>query len=329
MKTMRSRADAQPPAPGCPGCCYAPGTASPAAGRPTGRRLIAAMLIAAAALDLTRCSLVLMTFRRVAPTVGLVAAGIGAAGLSVTAARGCQVGQRWAAWAALLIGVASAPQASASGFHTPYTVPDVATAALGVLLTVAILASAGRTGTPAHPLRALVLATKDCSEVRIGRKSVPTLACGWHGSQEASARTYRRESALELSAVLSLVACVPCGLAQCECDDERKQGLDRGCQSLDQAEVTAAVPGCDQEPARQPCEDHGHRRAAVDTEDPRSGRPVPGDKHGPDGCHDDAAHRKCEVARRRARGRFRRGGDAESRKASQDQQDARRHADVS
>lgn len=109
------------------------------------------MLIAAATLDLTRCSLVLMTFRHVAPTVGLVAAGIGAAVVSVTAARGYRAGQRWAAWAAVLTGIASAPQASASGFHNPYTIPDVATAALGVLLTVAILATVGRTGTPVHP----------------------------------------------------------------------------------------------------------------------------------------------------------------------------------
>jgi hypothetical protein len=110
------------------------------------------MLIAAAALDLTRCSLVLLTFRHAASAVGLVAAGIGAAVVSVTAARGYRAGQRWAAWAALLIGVASAPQASASGFHDPYTIPDVATAALGVLLTVAILASAGRPGQPVRYL---------------------------------------------------------------------------------------------------------------------------------------------------------------------------------
>ncbi len=109
------------------------------------------MLIAAAALDLTRCSLVLTTFRHVAPAVGLVAAGIGAAAVTVTAARRYRAGQRWAAWAVLLIGVASAPQASASGFRNPYMIPDVATAALGVLLTVAILATVGRASTPARP----------------------------------------------------------------------------------------------------------------------------------------------------------------------------------
>jgi hypothetical protein len=132
-----------------PAAAAAPGTASRApAGRPTGLQLIAAMLIAAAALDLARCSLVLMTFRHVAPAVGLVAAGMSAAAVSVTAARAYRAGRRWAAWPALLIGVASAPQASASGFHNMYTIPDVATAALGVLLTVAILATVGRTGQP-------------------------------------------------------------------------------------------------------------------------------------------------------------------------------------
>ena len=53
-------------------------------------------------------------------------------------------GRRWAGWIALLIGVASAPQASASGFQSPDMIPDVATAALGVLLAVTILATVGR-----------------------------------------------------------------------------------------------------------------------------------------------------------------------------------------
>ena len=70
-------------------------------------------------------------------------------------------------------------------------------------------------------------------------------------------------------AVLSLVACVPRGLPQGEHDDKRKQALNRRRQPLDHAQVTAAVSSCDQEPARQPGEDHGHRRAAADTEDPR------------------------------------------------------------
>jgi hypothetical protein len=143
---MRSRARL-----GVPAAAAAPRTASPAAGSPTGLRLIAAMLVAAAVLDLIRCGLVLMTFRHPAPSTWLVVAGIGAAAVSVLAARGYRAGQHWAAWAALLIGVASAPQASASGFHDPYMIPDAATAAVGVLLAVAILATVGHAGTPAHP----------------------------------------------------------------------------------------------------------------------------------------------------------------------------------
>ena len=106
------------------------------------------MLLTAAALDLTRCGLVLAAARHPAPTAGLVAAGLAAAVLSVRTARGCQAGRRWAGWAALLIGAASAPQAAMSGFHGPYTIPDTATAALGVLLAVAVLATAGAAGQP-------------------------------------------------------------------------------------------------------------------------------------------------------------------------------------
>ena len=118
----------------------------------TGWRLIGALLISAAAMDLTRCSLVLLTLRHLAPGIGLVAAGIGAAALSVTAARGCQAGRRWASLTALLIGVASAPLASASGFRGPFTIPDMATAIVGILLGVAVLATAGR-GTPAQAVK--------------------------------------------------------------------------------------------------------------------------------------------------------------------------------
>jgi len=108
------------------------------------RRLIVVMLLTAAALDLTRCGLVMTAARHPAPTAGLVAAGLAASALTARTARGCQVGQRWARWAALLIGAASAPQAAASGFRSPYTIPDTATAALGILLAIAILATAGR-----------------------------------------------------------------------------------------------------------------------------------------------------------------------------------------
>jgi hypothetical protein len=108
------------------------------------RRLIVVLLLAAAALDLTRCGLVMTAARHPAPTAGLVAAGLAAAALTVRTARGCQVGQRWAGWTALLIGGASTPQAAASGFSSPYTIPDTATTALGLLLAITILATAGR-----------------------------------------------------------------------------------------------------------------------------------------------------------------------------------------
>lgn len=117
----------------------------PASSRPA-RRLIAMMLLAAAAVDIARCGVVVATARHAGPAIGLVAAGLAAAALSLWTAHACQRGRRWPAWAALLIGAASAPQASLSGFRVPYTIPDAATAALGVLLTVAVLATAGPAG---------------------------------------------------------------------------------------------------------------------------------------------------------------------------------------
>ena len=122
--------------------------AAPAARPRPGRHLIAVMLLTAAVLDLTRCGLVLAAARHPAPTAGLAAAGLAAAVLSVRTARGYQAGRRWAGLAALLIGAASAPQAAMSGFHGMYTIPDPATAALGVLLAVAVLATAGSAGQP-------------------------------------------------------------------------------------------------------------------------------------------------------------------------------------
>ena len=103
------------------------------------RRLIVSILLTAATLDLTRCGLVMAAARHPAPTAGLAAAA-----LTARTARGCRAGQRWAGWTALLIGLASAPQAAASGFRSPYLIPDAATAALGILLAVTVLATAGR-----------------------------------------------------------------------------------------------------------------------------------------------------------------------------------------
>jgi hypothetical protein len=125
-------------------------TASPAPGIRPGQRLTAVLLLAAAALDLIRCSLVPMAATHPAPAAGLIAAELAAAALSVRTASGCQAGRRWSSWAALLIGATSAPQAAIAGFHSPYTIPDTATAVVGVLLSVAVLATAGRTGQPGH-----------------------------------------------------------------------------------------------------------------------------------------------------------------------------------
>jgi hypothetical protein len=122
--------------------------AAPAARPGPVRHLIAIMLLTAAVLDLTRCGLVLAAARHPVPTAGLAAAGLAAAILSVRTARGCQADQRWAGLAALLIGAGSAPQAAMSGFHCPYTIPDTATAVVGVLLAVAVLATVGGAGQP-------------------------------------------------------------------------------------------------------------------------------------------------------------------------------------
>ncbi len=120
------------------------GKAERATGTRIVRRLIVLMLFTAAALDLTRCGLVMTEARHPAPTAGLVTAGLAAAALTARTARGCRAGRRWAGWAGLLIGLASAPQAAASGFRSPYLIPDTATVALGILLAVTILATAGR-----------------------------------------------------------------------------------------------------------------------------------------------------------------------------------------
>jgi hypothetical protein len=115
-----------------------------ATGTQTVRRLIVSILLTAATLDLTRCGLVMAAARHPAPTAGLVTAGLAAAALTARTARGCRAGQRWAGWTALLIGLASAPQAAASGFRSPYLIPDTASAALGILLAITILVTAGR-----------------------------------------------------------------------------------------------------------------------------------------------------------------------------------------
>jgi hypothetical protein len=119
------------------------GETGPAAVARVVRRLIVVMLLSTAALDLTRCGLVIAAARHPAETAELVTAGLASAALTARTARGCQAGRRWAGWAALLIGVVSAPQAAMSGFRGPYLIPDTVTAALGMLLAITILATAG------------------------------------------------------------------------------------------------------------------------------------------------------------------------------------------
>jgi len=136
---------------GGPLAADADGPAVPAANSPPRRPVTAMMLLAAAALDLTRCGLVLAA-RQAEPNSSIVAvtvsAGLAAAAVSLWTALGCKRGLRWSGWAALLIGAGSAPQAAASGFHAAYTIPDTATAALGVLVAVGVLATAGRNRRP-------------------------------------------------------------------------------------------------------------------------------------------------------------------------------------
>src|SRR3984885_13579289 len=99
------------------------GKTAPAAGTRIVRRLMAVMLLTAAAMDLTRGGLVIAATRHPASAAGLVTAGLAAAALTARTARGCQAGQRWAGWAALLIGVELAPRAAAVGFRRPYMIP--------------------------------------------------------------------------------------------------------------------------------------------------------------------------------------------------------------
>ena len=136
---------------GCAPAAGTEGTAETIATRLPCRRVTSVMLLAAAALDLTRCGLAAATIRQAGAAAMLVSVGLGAAVLSLWTARGCRRGSRWSGWAAFLIGAASAPQAAASGFSAAYMIPDAATASLGVLVAAGVLATAGRGKSPGGP----------------------------------------------------------------------------------------------------------------------------------------------------------------------------------
>jgi hypothetical protein len=119
-----------------------------AAGDRHGLLLVTILLTAAAAADLSRCGIVVVAARHGQPAAGLVAAGLASAALSLAAARGSHRGRGWASWAAVLIGITSAPQAAATGFRALYAVPNTATAVVGILLTISVLATAGRARPP-------------------------------------------------------------------------------------------------------------------------------------------------------------------------------------
>ena len=104
------------------------------------------MLLAAAALDLTRCGLVASTVRQLGEAAVPVSAGLAVAAVTLWTARGCRRGTRWSGLAAFLIGTGSAPQAAASGFTSAFMIPDTSTAVLGVLVAVGVLATAGHIG---------------------------------------------------------------------------------------------------------------------------------------------------------------------------------------
>ena len=107
--------------------------------------LLPALLLALGSLDLTRCGLLLGSLHS-SPGVPLVMAGSAAAAACLLGARAYRRRHHWSAASALLIGVATAPQAAAAGFRAPFTVPDLASITLGALVAVIVLSSGIRTG---------------------------------------------------------------------------------------------------------------------------------------------------------------------------------------
>jgi len=105
--------------------------------------LLVALLALAAVVDSWRCAVGLRLDGGTTRIAWLVAAGAAAALVCVITALGALRGQEWALWSAAFIGIASAPQAAATGFHPPYAAPDSATLALGLLLLVTVLTGVG------------------------------------------------------------------------------------------------------------------------------------------------------------------------------------------
>ena len=125
--------------------------AGPAATRLPLRRVTAIMLLAAAALDLTRCGLVVGTVTQAGAAAALVSVGLAAAAVSLWTACGCQHGTRWSGWAAFLIGTRQGRKLPRPVSTPLYAIPDTATAVLGVLVAAGVLATVGRTRRPASP----------------------------------------------------------------------------------------------------------------------------------------------------------------------------------
>ncbi|HEX4432921.1 MAG TPA: hypothetical protein VHZ96_26850 [Frankiaceae bacterium] len=111
------------------------------------RRLLPALLWTLGALDLTRCGLLLGSLRS-SPGTPLAIAGLAAAAACLLSARAYRRRQHWSAATALLIGIATAPQAAAAGFRAPFTIPDLASISLGSLVAVIVLSSGVRASDP-------------------------------------------------------------------------------------------------------------------------------------------------------------------------------------
>jgi lysylphosphatidylglycerol synthetase-like protein (DUF2156 family) len=107
---------------------------------------LATLLGLTAAVDVTRCGIGLALDGVTIRLALLLITGAVAAIASLIAAAGAVRRRTWALWSAALIGIASAPQAAVTGFRPPYVIPDVATAALGFLLTVSVLVGTQRVG---------------------------------------------------------------------------------------------------------------------------------------------------------------------------------------